>query len=353
LDRVFQERDLETKISISEGGSIDRVYGFHGDPHGGQLRFWDPANDLYVGDLNALAPHVAAHGYWTEDTDQRLVETRQEMVTRMKEINPELEWWQSEYSFLGDGFRDGRSNLQDIDYGLFLAKVIHHDLTLGNASAWQYWETFSYGDGLRYKLVRVFNDQTSSIEKTGWALGHYSLFVRPGMGRVNMIRSDNATPLEAVDGILPSAYINEKTGEVAIVIINYLDENRTVKINLNESDTILLSPYRTSESGSENMFRRPDVWNSDDILLPARTITTFTAVIPELIAPVIPENGFSAAMSGMDDDFEVFDMKGRRIGACSGWPYSVDLEKHHVNPGPGVYFLVSGGRVSAKRVVLP
>ncbi|MBN1309258.1 MAG: hypothetical protein JXA18_15140 [Chitinispirillaceae bacterium] len=278
MDTVFRARNVSTKVTIPEGGSIDRIYGFSNDPTGDQLRFWEPDNSLYIGDLEVLAPYVAGHGYWTEDTDQRLVTTRQNMLKRIRETDDRLEWWQSEYSFLGDGYLDGRSNLAAVDYGLFLAKVIHHDLTLGNASGWQYWETFGRrGTSLRYMLVQTSNQECSPA-KTGWALGHYSFFIRPGMKRIGMTRSDSANPLEAADGILPSAYLNQATGDLVIVVVNYEDRDNTIKLNLPDLPrTTPLIPYLTTGSESMNMARQTAVTLDDDILLPARSITTLVA----------------------------------------------------------------------------
>ena len=285
IDSVFTAHDLSTKITITEGGSIDRIYGFSGDPTGDQLQFWEPGNSLYIGNLKVLAPYVAGHGYWTEDTDQRLVTTRQTMFQRIQETDDSLEWWQSEYSFLGDGYLDGRSNLEPIDYGLFLAKVIHHDLTLGNATGWQYWETFGRrGTSLRYMLVQASNQESTPV-KTGWALCHYSFFIRPGMKRIGVVRSDNATPLEAVDGILPSAFINQATGDLVIVVVNYEDNENTIRFTIPNCPQMMpLTPYQTTRSESVNMSRRTEVTLGDDITLPERSITTLVANNIDLVS---------------------------------------------------------------------
>jgi O-glycosyl hydrolase len=276
IDTTFKAHDLATKITITEGGSIDRIYGFEGDPTGDQLRFWEEENELYIGDRDVLAPYVAGHGYWTEDTDRRLVETRQEMYERIKETDEDLEWWQSEYSFLGDGYLDGKNSLEPVDYGLFLAKVIHHDLTLGNASGWQYWETFGIrGTTLRYMLVRASGEEAVP-EKTGWALCHYSFFIRPGMKRIGISRSDNAEPLETVDGILPSAYLNETTGELVVVVVNYEDSDNTIHLAFSDaSQPVRFFSYLTTGSESVNMAQQEEVTSDEDILLPGRSITTF------------------------------------------------------------------------------
>lgn len=278
IDTIFKAHSLTTKITITEGGSIDRIYGFEGDPTGDQLRFWESGDPLFVGDRDVVAPYVAGHGYWTEDTDRRLVETRQEMYDRIRQTDENLEWWQSEYSFLGDGYRDGRTSLEAVDYGLFLAKVIHHDLTLGNASGWQYWETFGRrGTSLRYMLVRASGEECIP-EKTGWALCHYSFFIRPGMKRIGISRSDKADPLETVDGMMPSAYLNETTGDLVVVVVNYEENDTTIHLTLPDtSQTIRLTPYLTTASESMNMARQEEVTSDEDITLPGRSIATFVS----------------------------------------------------------------------------
>ncbi len=287
IDKALKRHALKTRFIITEGGSIDRVYGFMSDPHGGQLRFWNPSHALYIGNLRTLAPYVAAHSYWTEDTNKRLVETRSSMFKEIKKIDPSLEWWQTEYSFLGNGFKDGLENPKEIDHGLFLAKVIHHDLTVGGASCWQYWETFSPSTGLpRYKLVTInHTDESYTPNTTAWALGHYSFFIRPGANRIPIKRSDNTTPMQAVKGIMPSAFVHREKGDLVVVIINYT--NSESSIALKEAnfipDTTRLYPFITTASAS--MAPLNALRFTDTITIPKRSILTlFGQNITELVA---------------------------------------------------------------------
>ena len=77
-----------------------------------------------------------------------------------------------------------------IDTALRVARVIHCDLTLANASSWQWWLAVAnedYKSGLIYTDYRKPGDPENILEsKILWALGNYSRFIRPGMRRVEM-----------------------------------------------------------------------------------------------------------------------------------------------------------------------
>ena len=85
--------------------------------------------------------------------------------------------WQSEYCVMEQG-RD-----LTMDTALRVARVIDCDLTLANASAWQWWLAVANEDfksGLIYTDYRKPGDPENILEsKTLWVLGNYSRFIRP------------------------------------------------------------------------------------------------------------------------------------------------------------------------------
>jgi hypothetical protein len=79
---------------------------------------------------------------------------------------------------------------------LYVAKVIHADLTVANATSWSWWLAVSandYKDGLIYtfngnnKGENEGNKFNADLHdsKTMWALGNYARFIRPGMQRID------------------------------------------------------------------------------------------------------------------------------------------------------------------------
>ncbi len=291
LNDAFVRHDISTKILLSEAGSIDWLYNFFWDAKGHQTDFWTPGSDNYVGDLPTIAPFVAGHGYWTEDSDDRLIDTREALRDKLKSMDHDLEWWQTEYSFLGSGFDNDIGGWETINYGLWLSKVIHHDLTVGDASAWQYWETFD-GNDLKYKLAST-NNNGGYLEITGNALAHYSFFIRPGMQRIELIRSDNATLADAVDGVLPSAFINRETGEMVFVITNYTDDTQAIELALDLPQATQVKVYQTTSS--ENLRYKGEVSSGKTMHLPAKSISTFVVKAPSVLETLLEKEALMSS----------------------------------------------------------
>jgi hypothetical protein len=80
---------------------------------------------------------------------------------------------------------------------LYVARIIHHDLTIANARSWQWWTAVSqvdFKDGLVYlddgsqgdsgkmgaETLSLMRDGAVRESKLLWTLGNYSRFVRPG-----------------------------------------------------------------------------------------------------------------------------------------------------------------------------
>jgi len=73
--------------------------------------------------------------------------------------------------------------------------MMHADLAIANANAWQWWTAVSnvdYKDGLIYTDYHNPGDPESIIQsKLLWAFGNFSRFIRPGMIRVKLDGADD------------------------------------------------------------------------------------------------------------------------------------------------------------------
>jgi O-glycosyl hydrolase len=278
MQPAFTALSLKTRALITEAGSIDWIYNqWDGNALTGQLRYWTPGSPLYIGNLSVLAPQISGHSYWTEDNDDRLFTIRRDLAAGVKAASPSLTWWQSEYSFLGTGYQDLSASPTAHELGLFLGKVIHADLTIGQAAAWQFWETFESTSGLpRYRLVRVDrNRQTATREKTYWALGHYSRFIRPGMRRMAVGRSDGLTARTSLRDIMPTAFINQATGDYTLVLVNYLTSEKNITVSVpGVPESISVTPYLSTPT--LDMVRQEPFTLGSSWTLPARSIATLT-----------------------------------------------------------------------------
>jgi O-glycosyl hydrolase len=180
---------------------------------------------------------------------------------------------------LADGFKEGSNGDRSaIDCALFLAKVIHSDLTDGNATAWQFWNAYEPGSAdfnTRYYLIALnpkpdFKDGEFTVTKNLWALGHYSLFVRPGMVRVL-----TGTAPATQSKILVSAW-KGANNKLVIVAVNRGTTDTKVNLDLKNATKKYktLSTYLTNRDKSVNMQASQNKY-TPGVLLPARSISTF------------------------------------------------------------------------------
>lgn len=284
IDSVFTKKQVPSKIFIVESGSIDRLFQGNAWADNQIDNFWNPTHSNYLGNLKNIEKNaVSAHSYWTESTTEKLIENRQKLFEKLQSTNKELQFWQTEYSFLGDGFKEGNTNKRSqIDCGLFLAKVIHHDLTLVDAPVWHFWTAIDAthpNSEIRYNLISAIPDKDRKDgvfydTKNLWALGNYSRFVRPGMYRIETERNDGLSLLQAANKLMVSAYFDANTQKMVIVAINYDMKPKRVEFQFKNfsSKVLRFKPYITSED--DNLKAYPEVRANEEISLKARSITT-------------------------------------------------------------------------------
>ncbi|RXK83984.1 xylanase [Filimonas effusa] len=221
IARAFNEELLRNKLStrliMPEAASIQYLVE-KGDKPGRsrQLReLFHPESVGYIGNLPAMAPVVAGHSYFTTSPWHKAVTLRNAVRDTVSAIG-NLEFWQSEYCILGDNGGEINGNKKDtgMKAALYMARVIHTDLTAANAAAWQWWTSISaydYKDGLVY-IDKQKTDGRFSDSKMLWVLGNYSRFVRPGMKRIETTSN--------TDNIYVSGFANTTGNKMVLVIIN-------------------------------------------------------------------------------------------------------------------------------------
>lgn len=283
LNRALGAKGSRAKILIPETADLHAVIGRDVKRHGRQLSFFDPKSGLYLGRVRRVTPAVAAHSYFTEKSNKQIVGVRRNLRKALDAVNPRLEYWQSEYSMLQDGYLEGKPRATEMDGALFVAKVIHFDLTVANAAAWQFWASNNGGGKpgqvTRYSLNAANGPHDVRATKNLWALGHFSRFVRPGMQRVGLNRSDQLDAIASGAKQMASAYLDKRTQRIVVVVINY--ESRDVSVvvtGLSQARTLLqrrgLTPFLTTAESAVSMRRCANVTPDDTLVLPARSIVT-------------------------------------------------------------------------------
>ncbi|MGZ3872618.1 MAG: glycoside hydrolase [Mucilaginibacter sp.] len=254
LDQALTEKKLSTQILIPEAGMLTYLYSTPVNSEtGSQIQqFWQPGNPYYLGALRHVSKFVAGHGYFTDGPNSAAI--RQKVADTAKKYG--VEYWQSEYCMLGEGFKEGSKDKRTaFDCALFLAKLIHHDLVEGNASAWQFWNSWEPGKAdyntLYYLLALTpsadFRAGSFEITKNLWAMGQFSRFIRPGMVRINLDDAEDK-------GLLVSAYYGG--GHMAVVVINNSMAAKAIRLKVPGGKfRKAYSYYITTDDVNNNMKR--------------------------------------------------------------------------------------------------
>ncbi|MCW9708116.1 glycoside hydrolase [Fodinibius salsisoli] len=277
LDQKIREYNLEAKIEVPEAAQINFLYDgdLTGRSHQAEHFF---GSDSKVKDLPTLAPKMAGHSYFTTWPVSEMIEQRQKVRESIEKASGSIEYWMSEYCILADNEQiQGGGRDLGMSPALYVARVLHYDMTIANAVSWQWWlavSPYDYKDGLVYIDKDTQNGEVYD-SKLLWGLGNFSRFIRPGAVRLGGSRSDNATPEEAAGQLMVSAYFHDEQNKLTIVLVNYGDRERPVTVSLeNAGDHTLsnLTPYLTSSEA--DLQKQEAVASDESVTVPARSIMT-------------------------------------------------------------------------------
>jgi hypothetical protein len=272
-------KGLKSKASvvIGEAGQWNFLYSKNEENRGDQVRqFFNSSSRNYIGNLPNVSRVISSHSYFTTCPDDSMVEVRKQVAAAVKEVDPALQTWQTEFGILGNicNVYNGGPRHTGIDYGLYVAKVIHHDITIANTASWQWWlamSPYNYSDALVYindvhgkiKPANCKQDGRVLDSKQLWALGNYARFVRPGMKRI------------AVEGVeLVSAYKDEVTKTLVVVIINPGSNEKQLQLDM-AVDGGMMNAYTTSST----LNCKRSVVQVQHIVVPPQSIITLTGRI--------------------------------------------------------------------------
>ncbi|MCP4645386.1 MAG: glycoside hydrolase family 30 protein [bacterium] len=275
LAAEIERQGLDANILLIEGGILDSMYlenrGMarkYGQTYGDYI-------DVLCGDPSingGLGRTIACHSHWTGGPDRKLVMRREKLRAKLDEY-PDWTYWQTEYCIM-EGGRD-----LTMQSALRVAKVIHADLTIANASAWQWWLGFSpnnYKDGLIYSDWSDPGDPEIVFpSKILWIMGNYSRFVRPGSTRIALAGVDQ------VHGLAGSAYKSPDEESIALVLINTTESALTVKkikiSGLPKGARIEeWTPYVTSDREGDDLKAYPALPANAKYDVPPRSVVTLT-----------------------------------------------------------------------------
>ena len=277
LDSLITADRLNVKIQIAEAAKLIYLYE-KGDKQtrGNQIfEFFNAQSPLFLGHLPNVDKIISGHSYFTTAPVETLKSVREKTAVSLKTASVPLEFWQSEYCFLGDDEEiEASGKDRGIAPALYVARLIHHDLVFANASAWHWWlavSAYDYKDGLIY----VEKNKTGGLvedTKLLWALGNFSRFIRPGAQRISV--TSESIDVNNVNQFMISSYINADNQKLVTVLINNGNIDSSVVIHTKGGKVTTWQPYITGPNEGE-MLKPLSAINSEDVVVvPKKSIIT-------------------------------------------------------------------------------
>lgn len=281
INTGIEKNSLSTKLVLAEAADLRWLYSNHGKPErGNQIDYFFGKNH----NIKNLENTISGHSYFTTWPVDSLITIRQKLNKKL--TNHNLNYWQSEFCILEKSDDIGGGSKRDLgmNTALYVARVIHADLTLANASSWQWWTALSnadFKDGLiyidtgiekdLYNLELLKKDGVFHDSKLLWVFGNYSRFVRPEMKRIEVKLNDSNLLNERYKDVMISTYKNEESSELVIVAINYSDKNKTIDLSRYEINKM----YVTSKDKNLEAVKL----NNKNVVIEARSVSTIIGSI--------------------------------------------------------------------------
>lgn len=280
LDSAITTRGLSVKIQLAEAGKANYLYELADkSTRGNQIdEFFKQSSSRYLGDLPNVDRVISAHSYFTTMPLETLTGVRQNVRNKISTASVPLEFWQSEYCILGDQEEvKGAGKDTGMEPALYVARLIHHDLTVANASAWHWWlsvSVYDYKDGLIYADK---NKVDGAVEDTKllWTLGNYSRFIRPGAVRVG-VTAENVS-VENPKGLMVSSYVDDANKKLVTVLINYGHGEATLRLEIKGGTVGSFKPYLTGAGEDEALKPLPEIEGDQSVVIPKRSVITLVA----------------------------------------------------------------------------
>ncbi|RLD28318.1 MAG: hypothetical protein DRI70_03650, partial [Bacteroidetes bacterium] len=281
LSGTLLDHGLSTQIEVSDAAHISYIYkyGDHPDRGNQAYEFFSPESDNYLGDLSNIALKICGHSYYSTYPVSTLLQERKNLAKAISEVNVNLQYCQTEYCLLeGNDEINGNGRDLGIDPALYTARLMHFDLTVAQSATWYWWlaiSPYDYKDGLVY-IDQNKNEGEIEDSKILWALGNYSRFIRPGMHRYSVIRSDNHTDDRSSTGLMVSGYAPADKSKAIFVAVNY---SKTVTypvkvktVDNRKAESVML--FTTSARSDENLKLSVHENMDDAISIHPRSIVT-------------------------------------------------------------------------------
>jgi O-glycosyl hydrolase len=289
VDSLYAElnyQDVATEIIIPESGNLPDWYTAESSISSKYGKIF--GNYLYslFNDANVsvkAAKIFAGHSYWSDLLSSEIVQARQALFSRMGQFFPSgYKYWVTEYCILeGTNGQGGNGRDLSMTTALDVARIINFDLTIANASAWQWWlatSKYDYKDGLIYTNYGVNGTYQSIIRsKTLWVLGNYSRFIRPASQRID------CSGVNDKYGLMASAYLDSSETKIILVFVNVGTGDKPINFNFSGLDSLqtikYLTPYITRDNPDDDLKAYPAIPVDSGYIIPAKSVVTMVGML--------------------------------------------------------------------------
>ncbi len=282
INDVFTKRAISSKLELPEAAALVYLFDQHDKPgRGSQLfAFFDPASPDYVGNLSHVAPKVAGHSYFSTWPTDILAQVRMGVSDAVKNHSRQIEFWMTEYCVLENNPQiQGNGRDLGMHTALYASRVVFADLVFGNAASWQWWlgiSPYDYKDGLVYTDYDKYDGEIFD-SKWLWAFGNFARFIRPGMQRVEVTRSDGLGFDETLDEVMATAFISPGRSKFSVVLINYSEDVVPITLNLKDLTSLdQVNYYLTDDNQGNNLAFKGEFPSDEPFQLPPRAVVTIT-----------------------------------------------------------------------------
>tara|TARA_R110002096_G_scaffold146733_1_gene305513 strand:- start:34430 stop:36052 length:1623 start_codon:yes stop_codon:yes gene_type:complete len=290
IDDVFTQKNVNAKIMIPEAAQLKYLFEGTSNTVNQVNTFFNPSSANYIGNLPNLSSHIAGHSYFSNGTTNESLRQRKSLKTTLSSFG--LDYWQTEYSLLGTAYQQGKdiSTFTEIDYALWMSRIIHTDLVFGNATGWSFWTALNrstFGDHpYRFNLVLYqpnsnspsHTDGTFEDNKLLWSLGNFSRFIRPGMVRFE-VNDPDYDDTASVENFMISGYKNTSNKEIVLVCINNTNASRDISLEKYGEEFEIVNDRFESYTTSTGGNLRRSTMRYDAISIPSKSIVTLKAIL--------------------------------------------------------------------------
>jgi O-glycosyl hydrolase len=273
------EAKLSTMIELTEAGDIIYLYDDNTDRNSkdNQIEEFYFTGDNTLSNLPNISHNVAGHSYWSTDQSE-IIPQRAALWDKIESALSLNGYSMTEYCIMDNEEILGQGRDLGITSALYMARVIHYDLTVANASSWQWWlavSPYDYKDGLIY-IDKSESDGQIYTSKMLFALGNYSRFIDKGMHRVNtsQLFGKNNNDDFTYSRVMTSAYASEANNKIVVVMVNYNNWEYTTSFDIGDEWTERsMKIYRTTDTEELKFIGMQKV--SNDIVIAPLSITTY------------------------------------------------------------------------------